>query len=374
MSLARADIRTLFCLVREFLEYFSLDFTNTVFEKESFMGILYDYKGKERLIKDLEIGMENSETPLLLEILNIARNNYKSKTLNEINNVTYEVEKDNKTVDELDSFNKSVSIQGDKSLNESNELSISSVEKEQKADDDPRLLESEKIKFETDDTYEGTSSIAEDSIVSNNNNKDQQPMIDLDKTGKLLSSPAKNVASNIVRSLIDQTLDESPPNKSPRLETSDKKKEKTKPMSGLSSLSDLPPLQVSKARSPDTVLLPSLYSKEFREKSNLKEIDKLLDLNFDSIDNYEEDFILDYERNKNISAVLKNDTNKHFASMKLFENKLMKINDNLLTPTNSPKDIVDNINCNLSDKNDTSISEELDFNSNSDDVLKSNDT
>lgn len=217
-NLAKADIRTVFCLVREFLEYFELDFTNSVFEKESFMGILYDYKGKERLIKDLEIGVENvTQTPLLVEVLNIARNTYKfNNKINEtvqnmsyindskdVINSTYDVpsKNNNSCIDELDSFkNESVSKSSSKNIDiktvpkttsQSND-STSSVDSEnsniqnisttpnvnsQNTGKDQKNIEPQKL--ETDDTYEGTSSIAEDSITSNK----ETPLIDFDKTG-----------------------------------------------------------------------------------------------------------------------------------------------------------------------------------------------
>lgn len=51
------------------------------------------------------------------------------------------------------------------------------------------------------------------------------------------------------------------------------------------TLSDLPPIQVNKTRGTD--ILPSLYSKEFKDKSNLQELDKLFDMEVE----YEEDFM-----------------------------------------------------------------------------------
>lgn len=415
----------LFCLVREFLEFFQLDFTNMVFEKESYMGILYDYKGKERLVKDLEIGVDNiTQMPLLLEVLNAARSSYKNSTKNEsvhntssfINesnmNVTYEVPSNENieklpNVDELDSPR---NISGSSSVEEKNQeknsdssnVSMSSVESNGKHSkilqeemnnkkcSEKTAVEDEALKPETDDTYEGTSSIAEDSIVTNNK---EAALIDFDKATKT-STTNSPIASS--KCLIDQTMEESTPTKSPRLHSESSKKldksDKPKPMSGLSSLSDLPPLQVTKTRSPDTVLLPSLYSKDrYRERSNLKEIDKLLDLNFDSIDNYEEDFILtasiDNERNKNINSILsKSETSKHFSPIKLFdhENRSFKYQERKNADNSTSSDRENNsainnssnshVSENIKDPDTTSISEDLDFNSNSDEILKSNNT
>lgn len=43
------------CLVREFLEFFELDFTLSVFDPETYHGKEYDYCGRNKLISDLQI-------------------------------------------------------------------------------------------------------------------------------------------------------------------------------------------------------------------------------------------------------------------------------------------------------------------------------
>lgn len=43
------------CLVREFLEFFQLDFTLSVFDPETAQGKYYNYGGRSKLIKDLQI-------------------------------------------------------------------------------------------------------------------------------------------------------------------------------------------------------------------------------------------------------------------------------------------------------------------------------
>jgi FGFR1 oncogene partner len=43
------------CLVREFLEFFQLDFTLSVFDPETAQGKYYSYGGRTKLMKDLHI-------------------------------------------------------------------------------------------------------------------------------------------------------------------------------------------------------------------------------------------------------------------------------------------------------------------------------
>ncbi|VEN37764.1 unnamed protein product [Callosobruchus maculatus] len=61
------------------------------------------------------------------------------------------------------------------------------------------------------------------------------------------------------------------------------KSDKVKSKNSLSSLSDLPPLQLNRSRGD---ILPSMYSKELKERTNLKALDKLFDVETE----YEEDF------------------------------------------------------------------------------------
>lgn len=43
------------CLVREFLEFFHLDFTLSVFDPETAQGKYYSYGGRSKLTKDLQL-------------------------------------------------------------------------------------------------------------------------------------------------------------------------------------------------------------------------------------------------------------------------------------------------------------------------------
>lgn len=64
--LATSEGKLLFSLVREFLEYFGLDYTMSVYDPETYFGKEYNYEGRKKLCEDLGI---SSKEPLLGEIL-----------------------------------------------------------------------------------------------------------------------------------------------------------------------------------------------------------------------------------------------------------------------------------------------------------------
>ncbi|XP_066602921.1 homeobox protein 3-like [Prorops nasuta] len=64
--LSNAKGKLLFSLVREFLEYFGLEYTISVFDPETYFGKEYNYVGRNKLSEALGI---NSNEPLLGEIL-----------------------------------------------------------------------------------------------------------------------------------------------------------------------------------------------------------------------------------------------------------------------------------------------------------------
>lgn len=62
------------CIVREFLEYLELDFTLSVYNTETSHGKGYEYSGRNKLMKDLQIqGLNGKKGPLLAHILQIAQ-------------------------------------------------------------------------------------------------------------------------------------------------------------------------------------------------------------------------------------------------------------------------------------------------------------
>ncbi|XP_046392470.1 centrosomal protein 43-like [Ischnura elegans] len=59
------------CLVREFLEYFHLDYTLSVFDQETYHEKEYHYMGREKLCQDLKI-RSDANGPLLADVLQLA--------------------------------------------------------------------------------------------------------------------------------------------------------------------------------------------------------------------------------------------------------------------------------------------------------------
>ncbi|XP_070165893.1 GRIP and coiled-coil domain-containing protein isoform X2 [Polyergus mexicanus] len=101
--LSNSEGKLLFSLVREFLEYFGLDYTISVYDPETYLGKEYNYVGRNKLCE--ELGIDSTE-PLLGEILknsingafNSSQKNKSSKKHNETDetsmhfaNATFEV-------------------------------------------------------------------------------------------------------------------------------------------------------------------------------------------------------------------------------------------------------------------------------------------
>ncbi|XP_076289866.1 uncharacterized protein LOC143213685 isoform X3 [Lasioglossum baleicum] len=82
--LANSEGKLLFSLVREFLEYFGLDYTISVYDPETYFGKEYNYVGRNKLCE--ELGIESNE-PLLGEILkNSMISAFNNTQKNETNN------------------------------------------------------------------------------------------------------------------------------------------------------------------------------------------------------------------------------------------------------------------------------------------------
>ncbi|KAG8225902.1 hypothetical protein J437_LFUL006134 [Ladona fulva] len=60
------------CLVREFLEYFHLDFTLSVFDQETYHQKEYHYMGREKLCRNLKINKTDVNGPVLADVLQLA--------------------------------------------------------------------------------------------------------------------------------------------------------------------------------------------------------------------------------------------------------------------------------------------------------------
>lgn len=293
----------MFYIVREFLEQFDLEFTISVFEPESYMNSNYEYIGREQLIQDLDIPGLNQESsdPVLLQLIQLCRINNTSKSTS--------TRSTNKSVSNLNNKNDLISQSNCNEtgiVNAANESDISSKSVYNLA---PHLLNEtfEVAKKKDETSFLGSKYEEHDSQHTESSMGDslkEKLLIDFDKSLTLENLTSKSELEKS-QSLLEQSLveDFSPPIvkdiKHSKLDTSfDKlklpcsKTDKIKAKNNFSSLSDLPPLQMSKSRTND-MLLPSLYTKEFKDKGSAKDVDKLFEL--EPMDNYEEDFISESE-------------------------------------------------------------------------------
>ncbi|XP_068918356.1 centrosomal protein 43-like [Tenebrio molitor] len=291
----------MFCLVREFLEYFDLDFTVSVYEPESYMGSFYKYEGRQKIIEDLGLKSteDNYSSPVLLHLVKIAQMKSKTLKINLTNINGGEVKETNGS--------SSVStaedgVNGHSDLSEAEENSVSNrnghnVNEEQvqplnvkklaspsscvKGNYESKEVTKEALNStyvkrdeENDDTFNGTSSIEEETVNGVESSKDLNQ--------KFTTNEEESAAS---------TDAETSPESKSKLEDKSKSSMKS---DKLKSKLELPPLQLNKSRGSD--ILPSLYSKDFKERGNK-------DFDFDIKDDYEEDFMSGSEMDFSLSHV-----------------------------------------------------------------------
>lgn len=315
--------KAMFCVVREFLEFFNLDFTVSVFEPESYLGTSYKYEGRSRTIEGLGISEldENSKYPILLQLIHLA----KHQTVKSNNSVRIHLNNNvhndmNGMENDKSMFKNNNDSQNYSLISENLETSQKELSKQNALNatynlTTPTVEMSPRSNINGFETNSKMSENDEDTCsVSSEKSHQKEPfLIDLNKSVHLtdLKSP---VQTEKQRYIIDQSLTElefSPPilkeskahlksdSGIEKLKLSPQITEKLKPKNTLTTLTDLPPLQAAKTRSNDSTILPNLHNKE---QTSLKEIDKLLEVDSDSLDNYEEDFMsgsdLDLSANK----------------------------------------------------------------------------
>lgn len=232
-------------LVREFLEFFQLDFTLSVFDPETSFGKDYDYLGRNALLKDLGVKNFNGDSePLLAQIFKVVS----KKNVSENQNVTFRARKESQEINDSTTL---LDVSQDKVIHQNvkNAQSLSHPDNTHKA-----LLEHPpKVSESPNETYLLSSSVKED--------KTDEPG-DEKEISKLFS------------------------------ENTDKKKEvsfgktstSAKNINDLTSLSNLPPLSSSNKYKAD--MLPPV-SQGKRDINRLKTMINSLDV---AESNYEEDF------------------------------------------------------------------------------------
>lgn len=226
----------MFCIVREFLEFFNLDCTLSVYEPESYLGKIYEYQGRHSVAEELGLGGSDgdSHVPLLLSLIRYVQ--LKKKESLQADGLS--VSKDTSTFDGNDS-------KSTKKFNSTYDLSNPTI----------------------------------NLCVTNNEIDETSPAKEVNITEKSpthFNSVFENTKLQEAEIGLETTLKDTRIYDKPKV---DKNKMKA-------ALSDTSPLQNNKPRVSD--ILPSLYNKEYKDKSGVRELDKIFDMNIE----YEEDLMI----------------------------------------------------------------------------------
>ncbi|KAL1502049.1 hypothetical protein ABEB36_007252 [Hypothenemus hampei] len=168
--------KIMFYLVREFLEFFNLQCTLSVYETESYLDRKIECTSREKFARDLGLDDTNTTVPLLQQVLKIAQHeNHKvnGSNIKETSSSSIKTDVGNNNIknnDLLSNLNKTFEITSPMYTSISYKKTV-----EPKVNGLPidNLLKVPKNTRE-DDTYEDTSSIAEDSEANEVPLKSQQ--------------------------------------------------------------------------------------------------------------------------------------------------------------------------------------------------------
>lgn len=231
--------KIMFCIVREFLEFFNMDCTLSVYESESYLGKLYHRQERNTVVEELGlkgVDVGDSPSPLLLMLIRcvqLVKN--ESKEQAESTSISEEIK-----INEAGVKNSIGNLNS--TFNVSNPTVTLSVDNKALVDN---LSSSEVSKSVANtqnyDSFTNESDEIEDIEVSS------QPFLKDSKSSDKNYKAEKNKSKNTVP------------------ETS--------------------PLQNNKTRVSD--ILPSLFNKEYKDKSGIRDLDKMFDMDIE----YEEDFM-----------------------------------------------------------------------------------
>ncbi|VEN46554.1 unnamed protein product [Callosobruchus maculatus] len=247
-----AEGRVMFGIVHEFLEFFSLYSTLSVYQAESYFHNNNNYKGREKLIEDLGLTSKDDTNPILFHLIKIAQVHLNGDILN--SNVT-----------NLSSAHSDIDkTKTESSIQEEKDSSEVVVMNEQNGNLNSTYCIN-KLRLSTESTKMNSS----ESFINGNNS-----LAEIDEEESISDDRSNNDCKKDAEEEVVRAIEKQKP-----IQKSDKVKSKN----SLSSLSDLPPLQLNRSRGD---ILPSMYSKELKERTNLKALDKLFDVETE----YEEDF------------------------------------------------------------------------------------
>ncbi|KAK9877858.1 hypothetical protein WA026_020088 [Henosepilachna vigintioctopunctata] len=255
----------MFCIVKEFLEFFNLQSTLAVFSAESYLGVSCQYNGRKKVSQELGLNEDNT-SPLLHQLINLCQQKTKTpdvnlsmmeKTSEKINNCGSLLKTDNNLNVEANINNSSLTIveEYDPTINDtcSSDNSKSTYKNEVNlnktftTEPNPALKQ---IGLHTNlmEQLFNDKQISSEEVTMNPIQCMTLPVPASDRIDEVTTPILKDLKISVERV-------KSPP-----------KSEKFKSKNNLNSLSDLPSLNMNKCK-PGTIL-PSLYTKEFKEKPN----------------------------------------------------------------------------------------------------------
>ncbi|XP_045463254.1 centrosomal protein 43-like [Harmonia axyridis] len=260
-SLNTSEGQLLFCIVKEFLEYYNLQSTIAVFDAESYLGVSYEYEGRSKVSADLGLTTEQDSVPILQRIVQLARQKPKMLEVN-------------LTVD------KEITEVEDNSSNSSNSNKTEPSVNDKNSDSGTSDLEKSKKDILSEYDHENEYNVSLNKTFTTESNNTINDSGDFINSNGISNYDGQNSISEVLDSSIQISLPVTLPDKldevttpvlkdlkiSPERVKSPPKSDKFKSKNNLSSLTDLPSLTMNKTLSGK--ILPSLYNKEFREKPN----------------------------------------------------------------------------------------------------------
>lgn len=308
--------KAMFCIVREFLEFFDMDFTMAVYEPESYMGMSYKYDGKLAITKDLGLSQlnENSQDPLLLQLIRLLQlhNNNNTVSKSGFESCSPNSNNDSLRADNSHMSDSNVLLSESVRINGKTEICVPAGLNVTFDLSNPKIitdLENSKIKEESmdkntstnDDSKCNTINIScneetnkssacimeakftENSISSVNYDKSDNNNFNLNTNEQNILLTEKSVDFGSALILKENKLSC----------TSDASSEKLSVVSEISNklktthttVADLTSEQIAKKRSNDSMTLPS------HDEIDTKELMELSGTDLDLLDNYEEDFV-----------------------------------------------------------------------------------
>ncbi|XP_018324149.1 FGFR1 oncogene partner-like [Agrilus planipennis] len=282
--LGTSEGQIMFCLVREFLEFFNLDFTLSVYNVETYADKCYNYGGRRDIIEKLNVLTDDSSHPLLWQLVN---------TINSANT------------------HSKLPIKGD--LNCLSDVSEVNSKSHQPNNSSSSItdLSPTTNNLGTNSSLNTTYSVNSPSISTVNNSSSSSHVVETQKTPDIMPTLNKISSNDTIKSdysiytecsnqqTVTDKSNSSPESNEERPESS--KSENSRSKCNSNSLIDLHPLQINKTKCSESPLLPSMYNIG-KDKVNSKEVDKLLSFDDSTLDESVSVSLVNSSENKSVEG------------------------------------------------------------------------